>query len=125
MAIEDTYPELKDDIILMALEFLKDNLDIEVGAMVLHEHEISEHRLYEVGQYLTRVWREEVNRKRKEFYLENNGVFCPFCRSDNIESMGISADGAQADASIRCNTCSRDWLDLYSLTDVNLGSYTT
>ena len=54
----------------------------------------------------------------KARYLENGGVRCPFCDSDDLEGGFIEVDEGGACQEVRCLACERRWRDSYKLVDV-------
>jgi hypothetical protein len=57
---------------------------------------------------------------QKNKYLRGDGMFCPFCGSDNTEAQEIDVDfldlGSGND--VRCVACHETWQDWYTLTHV-------
>ena len=57
--------------------------------------------------------------KTQKQYLKEEGQFCPFCNSSEVESEGLQADGGNAWAECTCNACGESWTDQYQLTGFN------
>lgn len=54
-----------------------------------------------------------------ELYLKSGGAICPYCGSKNIEGSGVrSMDGNTMSNEVECQTCQRNWWDIYTLTGV-------
>ena len=54
-------------------------------------------------------------------YLEDDGVFCPKCRSDDIETIERIVPGIGGNTqTVRCNACKAVWRDLYKLVDFDI-----
>ena len=50
-------------------------------------------------------------------YLLHKGLHCPFCDSEDISaSEGMEQDGPTASQRIHCDTCDKQWDDLFTLT---------
>ncbi len=64
------------------------------------------------------VIREFKVPEHKREYLENGGVRCLYCKSDNITSGPLDADGPTATAMVECHNCMKRWADTYTLTSV-------
>lgn len=49
-------------------------------------------------------------------YLDANGLFCPFCRSWDIEAPnGVEIESGVGIHGMTCNVCEREWTDIYRL----------
>jgi hypothetical protein len=57
---------------------------------------------------------------QKGMYLENRGLKCPRCLSDDIEGGSVDIDGPEATQDVSCNVCDATWTDIYTMTDVRL-----
>jgi hypothetical protein len=57
----------------------------------------------------TRVYRNDSSG-----YLDNRGMHCPFCDSDDIEAGPAEADELLTQQ-VRCNACTKQWRDYYEL----------
>ena len=52
-----------------------------------------------------------------EEYIKNGGVRCPFCKSDDIRTVGsLESCGINAFQSVACNCCGKNWTDEYTFT---------
>jgi len=57
--------------------------------------------------------------KQKERYILIGGVRCPYCESDNIETVGpVETEQGGALQKVRCLACQKKWTDYYKLFDV-------
>lgn len=63
------------------------------------------------------VKRKEVKfpKMTSEGYVERKGLYCPVCRSDQIEGSDISFDGGYMDQFMCCLACDATWYDYYKL----------
>ena len=53
-----------------------------------------------------------------EEYVAKYGMYCPFCHSKNLETVGpgiMHFDGPDAWIDIKCADCKKIWTDEYSL----------
>ena len=48
-------------------------------------------------------------------YLKSGAMFCPVCRSKNIDGGSLNADCLSVWNEITCNDCGATWLDVYEL----------
>lgn len=55
--------------------------------------------------------------QRKE-YLENFGVECPSCGSDDITTTDWDYGIGEVWSNVRCRQCGEKWTDIYKLTGV-------
>jgi hypothetical protein len=46
-------------------------------------------------------------------YIATHGALCPYCKSPDIESGRLDAEGECAWAQIRCLACHRKWQDIF------------
>lgn len=51
-------------------------------------------------------------------YVAAGGNRCPFCKSTNVTSDSLDADGSTATANCDCLDCGEEWVDTYTLTGV-------
>lgn len=56
--------------------------------------------------------------KYREKYLKNNGGFCPYCYSEDIEGDDMEFGEGYMDFRMGCTTCLGKWWDHYILDDV-------
>ncbi len=54
----------------------------------------------------------------KRRYFESSCNICPFCRSKNVASGPLEADGVVAWAPVECPDCGHSWQDVWVLIDV-------
>ena len=52
-------------------------------------------------------------------YVEEGGVSCPGCGSEDIVGGDISVDTGIASQEMSCNECDLEWTDQYTLTGVS------
>lgn len=58
----------------------------------------------------------------KAFYMRNQGTKCPYCGSENIDSLQTEHDDFTESIlyeSVKCLDCSKEWTDEYKLIDVH------
>lgn len=48
-------------------------------------------------------------------YLEQGGVRCPYCDSDNITGGSFDTEFGEVYQKIWCEECHKEWTDLYKL----------
>lgn len=53
--------------------------------------------------------------QQQEEYLENHGLKCPHCGSENLNVGTLDADGPDAHAEVSCESCGERWVDVYTL----------
>lgn len=53
-------------------------------------------------------------------YIDCCGSFCLYCGSDDISAGKLEADGDQAWSPVTCQTCEREWQDVYHLAAVDI-----
>jgi len=60
---------------------------------------------------------ETDTEKRKRKYLENNGMLCLYCESDDISSDNVLWDDPFT-VVVKCDNCGKRWTDVYKLINV-------
>jgi len=58
---------------------------------------------------------EELTDQQQQDYLDNHGLNCPWCGSDDLEGAHFDLEGQEARAEAGCNSCGKRWVDVYSL----------
>lgn len=58
-----------------------------------------------------------MTKRQKAYYLEHEGVRCPFCHSENLDCNPIEHDDVLS-AVEWCETCGRRWRAFYTVTDL-------
>lgn len=53
--------------------------------------------------------------KFRDEYLKTGGIFCPFCKSDDIEGSAVDIVGSEAVQEVSCVRCNGAWRDTYRL----------
>lgn len=48
-------------------------------------------------------------------YIKTGGIFCPRCKSANIEGTEVEIDAGAAYQDMSCSDCNLKWTDGYSL----------
>ncbi len=61
---------------------------------------------------------EPLSEEAIKSYVCGGGVRCPYCRSSDIQSARLEADGPAAWADAECADCGRIWRDVYRLVTV-------
>ena len=51
-------------------------------------------------------------------YIENRGLYCPFCKAEMVEGNFIQVDDGKAFQDMNCLECENRWQDVYQLVDV-------
>ena len=54
----------------------------------------------------------------KDEYLFKGGVFCPWCKSSEIQGGFIEIDAGEATQAVSCLECNKNWIDVYTLVEV-------
>lgn len=60
----------------------------------------------------------ELTQLMKGQYISNGGNICPYCNSSDLRGGKLNADSDSAWRSVRCNTCGKEWSDIYKLVDI-------
>lgn len=55
---------------------------------------------------------------KKEQYIREGGVRCPYCASEDIEGTSFESDLDFSSQKITCNNCGKRWEDIYTLIDI-------
>lgn len=55
----------------------------------------------------------------REEYIQSGGVFCPFCRNEDIEGGSVDVVEGSAFQEVSCLRCGACWNDEYQLVDVS------
>ena len=53
--------------------------------------------------------------KYREEYLKNGGIFCPFCKNQDIEGGSVDIIASEAIQEVSCVSCGGAWRDTYKL----------
>jgi transposase-like protein len=56
--------------------------------------------------------------KKIEEYVQSGGVFCPYCKSGNIEGGSRETDSGIHTQTVTCLECKKQWTDVYKLTTI-------
>jgi hypothetical protein len=59
-----------------------------------------------------------VNVERPDAYLEEGGMRCPVCGSEEIEGGFVRTGGGEGSQGMRCLECDARWTDIYRLDHV-------
>jgi len=62
---------------------------------------------------------KKLTEKKKAKYLEQGGAKCPHCNSGNLQGDSLQSDGGYVWQDIECLDCDMQWVDVYSLTDID------
>lgn len=60
---------------------------------------------------------KKITREVTKLYIENGGVFCPFCGGSSIEVMETDLEAGQA--TVLCYSCHEEWKDIYKLVGIS------
>lgn len=62
----------------------------------------------------------KLTERQKEEYLNSCGNHCPYCKSENIDSIGsVETDDNYGWRNVLCNDCKKEWQDVYTLTSID------
>ena len=61
-----------------------------------------------------------LTNEQTQKYMENRGMNCPVCETDNIETIGHDFEDNAAYLYCHCNECGEFWTDEYKLVGVVL-----
>jgi len=53
-----------------------------------------------------------------ERYVENNGMVCLYCGSDDLSGSEINYGNAELTQEVACFGCGRQWIEIYKLVSV-------
>jgi transposase-like protein len=56
--------------------------------------------------------------EKRADYIHHEYNHCPYCHSDNLDSGNRNGDGNTMAVAIHCDSCGRDWTDIYTLTGI-------
>lgn len=57
-------------------------------------------------------------KEAREKYVRTGGVRCLFCGSEQIEGGAFECNAGMAGQEVRCLDCSEEWIDVYSMIEV-------
>lgn len=61
----------------------------------------------------------ELSKPAKKRYIDVDGIRCPYCNSYDIAAIGpILWNMRGAQQKITCLQCGKEWVDIYTLSDV-------
>ncbi|MFA5401343.1 MAG: hypothetical protein WC359_12920 [Dehalococcoidia bacterium] len=63
----------------------------------------------------------EITKEQRKEYISSGWGKCPFCKSKDTEGYSIDIDGNHAHQECNCLTCNSLWVDIYTLSDVEIG----
>jgi hypothetical protein len=58
--------------------------------------------------------------EQKAAYLADSGR-CPYCGEEGVEGAEVECEGDKHYQNINCNACGRDWVDVYTLSEIEEG----
>lgn len=61
--------------------------------------------------------------EQKKAYLQDSSK-CPYCGAEGVEGGEVQDEGDQHFQNITCSACNREWVDIYTLSDVDDGEQT-
>ena len=56
-------------------------------------------------------------------YAKSGCTICPFCGSTNISGGAPSMSGREITVDVTCNSCDKEWRDLYSFVSLHDGEW--
>lgn len=59
-----------------------------------------------------------LTRVMKKKYMDKAGNGCPYCGSDDLNGSRFNSDSMCAWQDITCQSCNKEWRDVYTLTDI-------
>jgi transposase-like protein len=61
-----------------------------------------------------------VKKNAKQQYLNEGGIKCPYCKSENLKSYAVltTTEPLLMHHKVTCLSCNKTWLDVYTLTDI-------
>lgn len=59
-----------------------------------------------------------MKKKAKQQYLKEGGKGCIHCNSTDLKCQPPVTDDSTIQQKVRCCSCGKTWLDVYTLTDV-------
>jgi DNA-directed RNA polymerase subunit RPC12/RpoP len=59
-----------------------------------------------------------LSEEAKKKYLEDHGVRCPYCGSDNIDAQDADFLDDMMYQKVECLNCQKEWTDHYKLVDI-------
>jgi hypothetical protein len=62
---------------------------------------------------------DTLTEEQRANYLATGSNTCPFCGSPHIEGGSVDVDSGGASQEVLCQCCTEEWVDIYTLTDVN------
>lgn len=77
-------------------------------------------KISEIIEYPARKNKVSLLKFSKRQYLNEGGVKCPYCKSENLKSHAVltTIEPLLMCQKITCLSCKKTWLDVYTLTDV-------
>jgi len=66
----------------------------------------------------------KINKEAEKIYINDGGIYCPFCGSENLSADNIEADDKIAWCYISCTDCDEVWLNEYTLSLTNILTFT-
>jgi len=60
----------------------------------------------------------KITAKKEAEYVEENGCFCPFCGSRNIEGTNPDITDNGVEVEVECLDCEESWTDYYKLAGI-------
>ena len=64
--------------------------------------------------------KDEISAEQANTYVQEGGVHCPVCGSEEIEGEFVTTGGGEASQEMRCLTCDARWTDIYTLNFVSI-----
>jgi len=61
-----------------------------------------------------------LTQEQIDYYLEHQGIRCPWCQSDDLDAAGeLDQDAIDCYQNVRCGNCGKEWSDHYKLVDIS------
>ena len=61
---------------------------------------------------------DKLNKKQKKEYVDQGGVKCPYCGSDDIDVSNRNEEDTEIRDGVRCLSCDKEWTDVYKIVQI-------
>lgn len=60
-----------------------------------------------------------LTKREKEYYVNNLGAKCPYCKSEeDLRGEFVEIAHGEANQKVHCSLCGKAWIDVYKLTGI-------
>lgn len=63
-----------------------------------------------------------LTESQKKEYIDRGGLRCPYCQSKETGNCGSVSWDEQPSVEVKCDTCEKTWIDIFTLTDIQENS---